>query len=398
MGEERPPHAYNLQEACSQERILEDALPEESAEVEKPSQSPSLEMRKPQARRRILAYSLCALALILIILAGIALYLNTPPSLPVVMSEDFMEYTEEGAILFEVKAGETAQSVGRRLAQAGIIRSDLLWKLLFRMDQRFVKTGIYRLDLPLGQRQIREILVSGKQILLRVTIPEGATLKKTAQLYEQAGICTAEAFLEASRDREILSYYQIPGESMEGYLYPDTYLFTPGYPAKSLVKMMADTFFQRIGEQQPEAAQLSPLALNDRVILASIIEREYRLSEEAPLMAGVFYNRLSIGMALQSCATLEYIITEIQGKPHPTALYDQDTHIRNPYNTYLYPGLPPGPIASPGLVALNAAFHPAATDYLYFRLIDQTQGRHYFSRSFDEHIRASTLYVKGGLL
>jgi UPF0755 protein len=93
---------------------------------------------------------------------------------------------------------------------------------------------------------------------------------------------------------------------------------------------------------------------------------------------------------------VEYVITEIQGRPHPTALYDRDTRIQNPYNTYINRGLPPGPISAPGMVALNAVFHPAASDYLYFRLVNPAEGRHYFSKSFDEHIQAGVLYVKGG--
>jgi UPF0755 protein len=130
------------------------------------------------------------------------------------------------------------------------------------------------------------------------------------------------------------------------------------------------------------------------VILASIVEREYRLDEEAPLMAGVFKNRLDIGMALQSCATVEYVITEIQGKPHPEVLSTRDTEIRDPYNTYIRPGLPPGPIASPGMIALKAAFNPTKSDYLYFRLVEADSGRHYFSRTLDDHIKAGRLYTK----
>jgi len=99
-------------------------------------------------------------------------------------------------------------------------------------------------------------------------------------------------------------------------------------------------------------------------------------------------------MALQSCATVVYVITEIQGKPHPSRLFYIDLEIRNPYNTYLYPGFPPGPISAPGLIALNAAVNPAITDYLYFRLTDASAGRHYFSRSFDDHIRAGELLIK----
>jgi UPF0755 protein len=179
---------------------------------------------------------------------------------------------------------------------------------------------------------------------------------------------------------------------------------------------MADTFFRRLGELSLDAGgvnaggvnaggsaaggvsalSLSPEELNRRVILASIVEREYRVDEEAPLMAGVFFNRLEIGMALQSCATVEYVITEIQGRPHPRVLYDRDTEIQDPYNTYNRPGLPPGPIAAPGMAALRAAFNPAPSDYLYFRLVNPDEGRHYFSKTFDEHIRAGALYLKGG--
>jgi UPF0755 protein len=140
---------------------------------------------------------------------------------------------------------------------------------------------------------------------------------------------------------------------------------------------------------------MSGSELNRRIIIASIVEREYRVDEEAPLMAGVFYNRLDIGMALQSCATVEYIITEIQGRPHPDVLYTRDIEIRDPYNTYIRPGLPPGPISAPGAVALAAAFQPASSNYLYFRLIDPEAGRHYFSQTLDDHIKAGLLYVKG---
>jgi UPF0755 protein len=185
---------------------------------------------------------------------------------------------------------------------------------------------------------------------------------------------------------------------MEGYLFPDTYLFPRDYPAGRVIRTMADNFFLRLavlsGTGGPPA-ELPAAELYKGVILASIVEREYRVDDEAPLMAGVFYNRLGIGMALQSCATVEYVITEIQGKPHPETLYTRDTEIRDPYNTYTRPGLPPGPICSPGTTALNAVFNPASSDFLYFRLIDPAAGRHYFSRTLDDHIRAGVFYLKG---
>jgi UPF0755 protein len=305
---------------------------------------------------------------------------------------------ENGNLLLEVKNGESGMSVGKRLEEAGIIRTQYLWAILSRIDKRPIKTGFYSIELPITQIDIRTLLVDGKQLLFTVTIPEGGTLKKTANILEDAAICSAEDFLAAASDKAMLSRYRIPGnspnETMEGYLYPDTYLFPRNFPAERVVEKMADTFFEKLKDIAPESLSLSPEELNERVILASIVEREYRVEDEAPIMAGVFYNRLEIGMALQSCATVEYVITEIQGKPHPERLYTRDTEIANPYNTYVRPGLPPGPISEPGEVSLRAVFAPTESDYLYFRVIDPNEGRHYFSRTLDDHIQAGVLYVK----
>jgi len=325
---------------------------------------------------------------------GGAVYFNAPPDKAPAPAEEAMKLEDDGALLLEVKGGETAYSVGRRLENAGVIRSRYFWNLLSRFGKEYLKTGTYRIELPASQIRIRSILVNGEQLLVKVTIPEGVTLKKTARILEDEGICTADAFLSAAASREILDTYQVPGATMEGYLYPDTYLFPLSYPAIKVVNTMADTFFKRIREIAGEASSMSAEELNTRVIIASIVEREYYLPEEAALMAGVFYNRLKIGMSLQSCATVEYVITEILGQPHPEVLYNKDLEIRDPYNTYMRPGLPPGPISAPGETALKAAFYPAPSNYLYFRLINDT-GQHYFSRTLDDHIRAGTLYLKG---
>jgi UPF0755 protein len=333
--------------------------------------------------------------------AGVFIYLNNPPKAVSQLAREAsgeapLRLEDGGRVFIEVRGGESSYSVGRRLETAGLIRSRYLWNLLSRLDGEYIKTGSYRFGYPATQMEIRSILVEGKQLLTRVTIPEGVTLKKIAAILEEAGICGREAFLEAASGRDMLREYQIPGLSMEGYLYPDTYLFPVSYPAPEVIRTMAGTFFKRLEEAGETPASLSPEEINRKVILASIVEREYRVEDEAPLMAGVFYNRLEIGMPLQSCATVEYVITEIQGKPHPRVIYDRDTAIPDPYNTYQYPGLPPGPISSPGKVALNAVFHPSPSDYLYFRLVNPEEGRHYFSKTLDEHIKAAAFYVKGG--
>jgi UPF0755 protein len=331
-----------------------------------------------------------------VLFLGLLIWFNTPPTAgPSAGDREGLRSGPDGALYLEVRRGESAISVGKRLEEAGIIRNRYFWYLLSRVRNDYIKTGTYRLDLPVSQISLHATLVSGRQLLQRVTIPEGITLKKMARLFEDAGICGAEGFLAAAADQETRDRYRIPGETMEGYLYPDTYLFPLDFPPARVIQTMADTFFNRIAAIDGDYMNLSPGELNRRVIIASIVEREYRVDEEAALMAGVFYNRLEIGMALQSCATVEYVITEIQGRPHPDVLYTRDTEIRSPYNTYNRPGLPPGPISSPGAVALDAAFHPVSSDYLYFRLVDAAAGRHYFSRTLDDHIRAAALYVKG---
>jgi UPF0755 protein len=349
----------------------------------------------------VIISSLLGLMLFIVfLLFGAFFYFNSPPAFPSDSLKDrediVMEFNGETciAVNFEVLKGESARSVGDRLAELSLIRSRLFWQILCRYSGGQIKAGNYRIDVPSNPIDIYRLLVSGRQMLLRVTIPEGLTLSKTARLMENAGICGGDEFIAAASDPEIAGLYRIPGPGMEGYLYPDTYLFPSGYPAAMVVKAMADNFFSRIGKMDERVSIMPPEELNKLVILASIVEREYRIDEEAPLMAGVFKNRLDIGMALQSCATVEYVITEIQGKPHPEVLSTRDTEIRDPYNTYIRPGLPPGPIASPGEIALRAALNPAKSGYLYFRLADQDSGRHYFSLTLDDHIKAGRLYTK----
>jgi UPF0755 protein len=248
----------------------------------------------------------------------------------------------------------------------------------------YIKTGDYTLYPPLKPLEIWDLVVAGRQETLRITFPEGITLSRMGEILEEGGICLKADFLTEA-------------EGLEGYLYPDTYLFEKNYPASAVVKYMQETFYQRLSSIEGFAEMhLSEAELRERVIMASIVENEYRAADEAALMAGVFYKRLAIGMPLQSCATVVYVITEIQGKPHPSRILTADTRIDNPYNTYIHQGLPPGPICEPGLVALSAALHPVETDYLYFRLVDQSAGRHYFSSTFDEHIAAAALFTKGG--
>jgi UPF0755 protein len=200
--------------------------------------------------------------------------------------------------------------------------------------------------------------------------------------------------LSAGASPDLLQRFRVSAENLEGYLYPDTYYFPAGYPAEAIVEQMAANFFDQVKEIAPEAAGLSPEKLHEKLIVASIVEREYRRAEEAPLIASVFYNRLKYNIGLESCATLEYIITDLEDRPHPKYLTAEDKRIDSPYNTYKWAGLPPGPISNPGRVALKAALRPARTGYFYFVLKNSETGQHFFSESLTLHNWAKYLYLK----
>jgi UPF0755 protein len=301
---------------------------------------------------------------------------------------------------FKVLKGESAASIAGRLHQEGLIRSALFLRLVSRVagTEGAFKSGYFQILPADSSLDIHSLLVSGYQEQVKITIPEGWTLKQIAGHLEAKGISPAREVLEAARSPVLLEQFGIPVSpqwgSLEGYLFPDTYFFPKGYPGYGVVEAMVGNFFEKLREIAPEAGQWEPRRLHERVIMASIVEREYRRAEEAPLIASVFYNRMRYNIGLESCATLEYIITDIQDRPRPGFLTQEDKRIDSPYNTYKWAGLPPGPISNPGKVALDAALHPAATQYFYFVLRDPATGQHYFSESLKEHNWAKYIYLK----
>lgn len=332
--------------------------------------------------------------LIFAVAAAVCLKILT---LPVSSSEKAFEQR------VEVPSGTSAKKIAAVLKEDGLIRSQTAFYLCARYSALravfagsaalfSLKSGVYILSSDMSLARIFEILSSGQQEFIRVVIPEGLTVSKIALRLESAGVCSAKDFTDSCRNAALLAEFQIAAESFEGYLFPDTYFFTPAMNAESVVSIMAETFFEKI-KNIPGFSAFSPQQLNDTVILASIIEREYRLDEEAPLIASVFKNRLAHNIGLYSCATIEYILTEIEGREHPDVITYNDITIDSPYNTYKWAGLPPGAISNPGEVALNAAAHPAETDYYYFRITDAEKGKHVFSRTFSTHINEG--YVSG---
>lgn len=315
-----------------------------------------------------------------------AAWLNSPPS----------SGGEEK--MFTVHPGASVTSIAEELESLGVIRSRYLLRLLAMIqgETGSYQVGSYRIPGGLTTMEVQEFLTSGKQLLVRVTIPEGLTSRKIAQLLEKEGITSAKGFLEAVKSPRLLEKYQVPADSLDGLLFPDTYLFPHDFPSESAVDHMVTNFMKNLKNQVGGGADISGGAgWYNRVILASIVEREYRVEEEAPLIASVFENRIQNRIPLGSCASIEYIITEIKNRPHPKRIFFVDTEIPSPYNTYINVGLPPGPISNPGLTALKASFNPAKTDYLYFVVKDASRGTHVFSTNYRDHNEARESYLSG---
>jgi UPF0755 protein len=246
----------------------------------------------------------------------------------------------------------------------------ILIKLLKLEDQ--LKYGEYNFSPSMNMLQILDKLLKGEVIAYKITIPEGYTCTQIAELLDKKEIAEKETFLKLVKDSE---------KSWEGYLFPDTYEVPKKYGAENMVKVMLSNYSQiAIKDKFTEKAEKIGFSLDEIIILASIIEKEAKFSEEKNKVSSVFHNRLEKGMKLQSCATIQYILEKPKER-----LDENDLKIDSPYNTYLYKGLPPGPICNPGLDSILAALEPEEEDYLYFVLGEN--GKHIFSKTYQDHLR-----------
>ena len=310
-------------------------------------------------------------------------------------------------VRFEIVKGESTYSIAQKLEENGLIKNHKFFYYFVRYPKLFdiffknqsiphpivLKSGIYHLEYGLNYAELVSALCSGQQEFIKVAIPEGKKISQIGEILENAQICSKAEFKTICYSAQTLKKYNIPGESAEGFLFPDTYFFTKGMTAQEVAFLMIDTFFDKIKSIEG-LSEKTPQELYDIVILASIVEREYRVEDEAPLIASVFTNRLKQNIGLYSCATIVYILTEILGRPHPDRVLLEDTKIDSPYNTYKWAGLTPGPISNPGLVALSAAANPPKTNYYFFQVADSEEGRHVFTSTFDEHKASHNLSTK----
>jgi UPF0755 protein len=293
----------------------------------------------------------------------------------------------DGPLLVEIPAQESAIGIAGRLQDSGAIRSRVGFVALslVRGSVRSLKAGEYELPRGASTLDVLALLEGGRVRQHPVLHPEGATVAELARALEAARLARAADVVRTATDPAFLKAQGIDGPSAEGYLFPDTYYFVRGMTVEQLLGRMVQRMQSKLTPEIRDRATAKHLTIHELLTLASIVEREAVASEERPLIAAVFWNRLRLGMPLQADPTVQYAV----GKER-RVLTRADLQTDHPYNTYLRVGLPPGPIASPGLDVIAATLDPAPVNYLYF--VKKDDQRHHFSATVEEHNTAVARY------
>lgn len=290
-------------------------------------------------------------------------------------------------VIIDIPKGQSFAATTAQLHRFGLIGSPPCFRGMARMaglDHR-VKAGEYSLSAAMSPEAILEKLASGEVVLHSLVIPEGYTMHQIAAVIDRSGISDGKAFLTAATDPAVCARLQVPARTLEGYLFPDTYLFPKNTAAMTIVQTMVQRFRARVTPAMVEQAERLGMSLHQIVILASMIEKETGVDAERRLVSSVFHNRLKRGMRLESDPTAVYGVADLS-----KGITREHLQANTPYNTYRITGLPEGPIANPGLSSLTAALYPTETDYLYFVASDERH--HRFSRTWGEHEEAVRAY------
>lgn len=302
---------------------------------------------------------------------------------------------DPASVVFTIEPGESVTQIAARLQTEGLVRDAQLFRMYLRYSKldSGVEAGQFTLKRTMTIPQVAQALQSGRRDELTLTIPEGRRLEEVAVLVEQQTPISATAFLSLVRDaRPWAAQYpflaDLPaGASLEGYLFPDTYRLPLEATAADIVARMLANLDRRVTPAMRDSLSSQKRSLFQAVVLASIVEREAVVAQERPVIASVYLNRLATGMALDADPTVQYAMASAKKQtPWWPQLTQEDYRaVKSPYNTYLNPGLPPGPIASPGLSSLQAAIQPAQTNYYFFRASCSRDGTHLFSKTLEEH-------------
>lgn len=289
--------------------------------------------------------------------------------------------------LVNVPRGTSLRGLARLLERNTLISSNghrafVLSGILSRKQSR-LQPGRYRLSPSMTPAEIMAMVEAGRVYTIRITVPEGFTVKQIAMLFGEKGLASETEFMDLAHDPHSVQIpFPLPKPTLEGYLFPDTYdvtgTETTQQTMERMIRRFSEVVWQDLFKEKPSR---NGLTLHQAVTLASLVEGEARVPSERPLIAGVLLNRIRKGMLLQCDATVQYALGDRHAR-----LLERDLKIDNPYNTYLYPGLPPGPIGNPGRASIEAALRPAASPYLFY--VAKGDGSHVFTRTYSEHLAA----------
>ena len=289
-------------------------------------------------------------------------------------------------VLVTVTPGMSTQSIGEMLYGKGLIRNVFYFRMAAKSSglENALQAGDYAVTPNMTPQDILALIAQGKTAYMKFTIPEGFTIEQIAKLLGEKKLADPNKFRALAKNFAPYDYMTASPDlayRAEGFLFPDTYRVPRGITEEQLLKMMAHQFDTQLTAPMRQKAKEKGLSIRQLIILASLVEKEAQIEKDRPIIAGVFLNRIKQDMPLQSCATIQYIL----GYPKPE-LTVQDTEISSPYNTYRNMGLPPGPIANPGIASIKAVLYGEPTDYLYF--VADSSGAHHFSKTYDEHLAA----------
>ena len=334
---------------------------------------------KPKLRLGSIAALIC-LGLVFLAL-GVYLYEDSPLGSP------------GQEVRLKIQPGTTLADTAQRLERLKLVRSAFLFRVLYELlgNARAFPSGVFDVPSGLSAGHMVAYFQTVKPLTARVTIPEGTSSLQIAKMLNSAKVITStSSFLKELTNPALIASFHVNASTLDGLLFPDTYLFNYDEDPQVVITRMVNRF----RDKTKAFMDWTHPGFEKNLILASIVEREYRVPQEAPIIASVFLNRLQKRIQLASCATIEYILTDIEGKPHPDRIFFVDTKIPSPYNTYLHYGLPPTVICNPGMVALKAAVFPAKTNYLYFVVDNEAKGTHTFSSTWRQHEKAREAYLE----
>lgn len=335
---------------------------------------------RPPKKTRLLFFILFSLfAVFLVVVSSVGLHVYTflviPPD----------QRAEERIMVIE--RGMTQRAIAEQLHQQGVISDKNLFMLMARWYHReqSLKAGEYKFTTSLLPLEVLRMLQEGRIYLHAVTIPEGYTIAQIADHLAELKYVNRDKFLQLAMQRETAARFQIDANTLEGYLFPETYSFPRNTSEEAIIQSMVNQFWQVMTPDLEQEIRQQGFTIHEIVTLASIIEKEAKVNTERELISAVYHNRLRIKMKLDSDPTVIYGLPDFNGNLTRKDL-EQDT----PYNTYTRRGLPPGPIANPGKASLLAAIHPADVKYLYF--VARNDGTHEFSTTYADHLRAVRKY------